>query len=442
MKIVQALGWYFPESLGGTEVYVAGLCRRLRAAGRDVRVAAPEPGAPGERTYEHDGIPVYRYPVPSRPTRDESQGVRPARGAERFHAWLARERPDVVHVHSFVTGLGLDEIRAAKAAGARVIVTAHTPGLGWLCQRGSMMRFGEAPCDGIAEPGKCAACELQHRGLPKAAARILGAVPPSAARLARNLPGRIGTALAMPDLIVRNQARQREMLAEADAFVVLTGWAMGALEANGFPRSRLKRNRLGMSHDKATAKPGPAERPTTTPVTVGYLGRFDAIKGVHDLARAIASLPANLPIRVELRGPSAGAADRRVRDEVESLLRGDARVVFAPAVTAAQTLDVLAGYDVLCCPSVCAEGGPTVAIEAHAVGTPVIGTRIGGLAELVTDGVNGRLVPPGDWRALASALADLARDPAGTVDRWRLALPTPPRTMDEIAADYEALYRA
>ena len=88
MKIVHALGWYFPESLGGTEVYVAGLCRRLRAAGRDVRVAAPDPGAAGERAYEHDGIPVYRYPVPSRPTRDESQGMTPARGAERFHAWL------------------------------------------------------------------------------------------------------------------------------------------------------------------------------------------------------------------------------------------------------------------------------------------------------------------------------------------------------------------
>jgi glycosyltransferase involved in cell wall biosynthesis len=176
-------------------------------------------------------------------------------------------------------------------------------------------------------------------------------------------------------------------------------------------------------------------------VSVGYLGRFDAIKGVHDFARAVASLPAGLPVRVELRGPAAGAGDRQVRGEVESLLRGDARVTFAPAVPAAQTLDVLAGYDVLCCPSVCAEGGPTVAIEAHAVGTPVIGTRIGGLAELITDGVNGRLVQPGDWRALAAALVELARDPAGTVDRWRLFLPRA-RTMDEIAAEYEALYRA
>jgi glycosyltransferase involved in cell wall biosynthesis len=88
---------------------------------------------------------------------------------------------------------------------------------------------------------------------------------------------------------------------------------------------------------------------------------------------------------------------------------------------------------------VCLEGGPTVAIEAHAVGTPVIGTRIGGLAELVTDGVNGRLIPPGAWRALADALRDMAKNPVGTIDRWRLALP-PARTMDQVAADYLTLY--
>src|SRR5438552_18956040 len=42
VKIVHALGWYYPESLGGTEVYVAALCRRLRAAGHAVAVVAPD----------------------------------------------------------------------------------------------------------------------------------------------------------------------------------------------------------------------------------------------------------------------------------------------------------------------------------------------------------------------------------------------------------------
>jgi hypothetical protein len=43
VTIVPLLGWYFPDSVvGGNEVYVEGLCRRLRAAGYDVLIAAPD----------------------------------------------------------------------------------------------------------------------------------------------------------------------------------------------------------------------------------------------------------------------------------------------------------------------------------------------------------------------------------------------------------------
>ena len=441
MKIVQAVGWYFPESLGGTEVYVAGLCRRLRAAGQEVLVAAPDPVQAVERVDEHDGVPIYRYPVPAAPTRDEVQGVVPVRGAERFHRWLEAQRPDVVHAHTFVTGLGLHEVKAAKSAGARVVVTPHSSSLGWICQRGTMMQWGARPCDGVCRVAKCAACALEARGIPRSLATMLGAVPPTVAHGARRLPGRLGTALGMSDLIVHNQTMQREMLATVDRFVLLTEWALEAAAANGAPREKLALNRLGLSQGKVAPKPGPEERPTGCPITIGYLGRYDAIKGVHDLARAVASLPRELALRVEFRGPARSAADLAVRDELRTIVGDDPRVAFADAVPAADALRVLADYDVLCCPSVCAEGGPTVAIEAHAVGTPVMGTRIGGLAELVSDGVNGRLVPPGDWRALAAVLTALGRDGAGTVDLWRRRLP-PARTMDQIAADYLSVYAA
>ena len=225
-----------PPPPPGTEVYVAGLSRRLCAAGADVAIAAPDPTAPRERFYEHEGVPVYRYPVPGAPTRAEVQGRVTVRGAERFHAWLRGQRPDVVHVHTFGTGLGLAELEAAKAAGARVLATTHSSRLGWVCQRGTMMRWGEALCDGICRPAKCAACELSRRGLPRALARLAGSIPPAAGRRFRSLPGRLGTALAMSDLIVRNQAAQREMLGTVDRFVVLTVGARGS-GANGLPGS-------------------------------------------------------------------------------------------------------------------------------------------------------------------------------------------------------------
>ena len=441
MRIVQAVGWYHPESLGGTEVYVAALCARLRAAGQEVVVAAPSPGAASEARYEHDGVPVYRYPIPAAPTRDEAQGLVAARGAERFHAWLARERPDVVHAHTFVSGLGLHEIRAARAAGARVIVTTHAASLGFICQRGTMMRMGRVLCDGLAEPGKCAACALEQRGVPAPIARAAALVPIGASRALGRMRGRFGTALGMPALIARNQAMQAEMIASVDRFVVLTQWALETVASNGAPSGKLALNRLGLSQPKPDPKPGPERQPTRAPITVGYLGRFDRIKGVLDLARAATSLPREVPIRVEFRGPEGGPAERAVVAEIRRLAAGDPRVTVESAVSPADAPRVLGRWDLLCCPSLTLEGGPTVAIEAHAVGTPVIGARIGGLAELVTDGVNGRLIQPGDWRGLATCLREAASDPAGTIDRWRAAVP-PVRTMDDIAADYLALYAA
>jgi glycosyltransferase involved in cell wall biosynthesis len=440
MKIVQALGWYHPDSLGGSEVYVAALCRRLKAAGHETLVVAPDAVGERERQYQHEDTRVFRYPIPPRPSRRESQGRGRVRGAERLDAWFRRERPDVVHVHSLVTGLGLAEIRAARAAGARVFFTSHTPSLGFICQRGSMMRWGRYLCDGVARPAKCAGCALEHRGLPSGLASVMGATPPGLSGVLGRLPGKPGTALGMPALIAWNQQRQRELMTLVERFVVLTNWALETAVANGAPRERLVLSPLGVEPAERAVKARREARPTGRPVRVGYLGRFEPIKGVHDLVRAVVSVPPATPLSLTLTGPVLTAADRAVLGDLQRLAAGDPRVGFGPAVRPDEAPEVLAGYDVLCCPSRCVEGGPTVAMEAHAVGTPVVGTRLGGLAERVVDGVNGRLVPAGDWRALAAVLQAIAADPAGTVDRWRTALP-PTRTMDEVAAEHLALYR-
>jgi glycosyltransferase involved in cell wall biosynthesis len=77
----------------------------------------------------------------------------------------------------------------------------------------------------------------------------------------------------------------------------------------------------------------------------------------------------------------------------------------------------LAAADVLVAPSVPTrsgkrEGIPVVLMEAMATGLPVVASRLSGIPELVTDGVDGLLVPPGDDEALADALARLADDRA------------------------------
>jgi glycosyltransferase involved in cell wall biosynthesis len=276
--------------------------------------------------------------------------------------------------------------------------------------------------------------------MPKSVARVFGEMPLPVAHAARNAPTRLATALALPDLVRANVARQREALSIADRFVVLTESASAILRANAFDAANVSVNRLGIS-GALRKKPSPRERPTTAPIRVGYVGRFESVKGAEVLARAIALTGSDLPLRVEFRGPVNTPADRDAVERIRALTGGDRRVSIAPAVPPERIGDVLADLDVLCCPAVCHEGGPTIALEALAVGTPVIGSRIGGLAEMIRDDVNGRLVAAGDASSLASLLKDVAASPETTIDRWRAAI-TDVRTMDDVASDYLTFYAA
>ena len=441
LKIVHVCGWYFPDSLGGTEAYVEAVTARLRAAGHEVLIAAPDPGAAAPRRYDHRHVPVFRYPIAADPTRAEAQHVVPVRGAEHLHAWLAETAADVVHFHTFVTGVGPHEIRAARATGARVIATTHAGSLGFLCQRGTMMRWGRTLCDGVVTAAKCAACELQHRGLPRPAADLIGLIPPGVGRAARIVPGKAGTLFGMSDLIARNQEMQRRMLADVDAFVVLTAWAERVLTSSAGVENTIVVNRLGVRASASDLRCWRAlpPHPISSPLRIAYVGRFEAIKGVHDLARAVAALGRSAPIRVEFRGPVNHIGELEVVNELKAIVGPDAWVTFGDPIESERIFEYLRGIDLLCCPSRTLEGGPTVALEAMAVGTPVIGTRQGALSEMIEDGANGRLVPPADWRALARALREVAANAAEIIPRWRAALP-PMRSMDDVVDDYLRLY--
>jgi glycosyltransferase involved in cell wall biosynthesis len=436
LRIVQAAGWYLPTSNGGTEIYVSELAKRLRAAGHEVLIAAPEALGQAERTYDLDGFQVYRYPIPQRVTRDEAQGRVVVRGAELFHEWLRRTTPDVVHVHTYVTGLGLAELRAAKQIGAKVVATTHAASLGFTCQRGTMMRWGSKLCDGLVRPPKCAACELQHRGVAVPIAVGAALMPPSLGAIAGRLPGKLGTALGMTHLITHNQSAQHEMLNLVDRFVVLSEWARDVLLANGAPPAKVTLNRLGARFPHAAT---PTRR-AASPLSVAYVGRFDPIKGVDDFARAIALVPRSAPIRFEFHGPVRYVTEHTVVNRLKSIVGPDAWVTFGGELDVDGVRTLLDRIDVVCCPSRVVEGGPTIALEANGAGVPVIGSAIPALSELVRDGVNGRLYPTGNAHALAAILKDLAANPE-RVDEWRSNL-SAVRTMDDVTADYLAMYAA
>lgn len=142
---------------------------------------------------------------------------------------------------------------------------------------------------------------------------------------------------------------------------------------------------------------------------VGVVGRITPQKGQHVLLRAAAHLASRgRNVQVVLVGApdSNSAQDASYARFLESCIRelGLGGKVHLPGYQEDPN-PFYAILDVLLIPSTVSEGLPLVALEALQWGVPVIGSDIGGIPEVVRDGVNGFLVPPGDERALADRLA-------------------------------------
>jgi glycosyltransferase involved in cell wall biosynthesis len=118
-------------------------------------------------------------------------------------------------------------------------------------------------------------------------------------------------------------------------------------------------------------------------------------------------------------GPELGAL-RQLRDTLPS-----AEDIFLIGYRR-DAADLIGSADVAVVPSVWQDALPLAVIEPMARGVPVIGSRVGGIPEMIEEGVTGMLVPPGDEAGLATAIAGVLADPAraaayGTAGRRRVA---------------------
>jgi glycosyltransferase involved in cell wall biosynthesis len=99
---------------------------------------------------------------------------------------------------------------------------------------------------------------------------------------------------------------------------------------------------------------------------------------------------------------------------------------------------IMKDTSLLVVPSVYPDNYPLVTLIALAYRTPVIGSRIGGIPEIIQSGVNGFLFEPGNADELASLINDIAEEPE-IIQRLSENIQSP-RRLEEEALDYENLY--
>jgi N-acetyl-alpha-D-glucosaminyl L-malate synthase BshA len=167
-----------------------------------------------------------------------------------------------------------------------------------------------------------------------------------------------------------------------------------------------------------------------------HMSNFRPVKRVVDVVRVAARVMERLPARLILVGDGP---DRPLAEEQARHLGIGDRVLFLGKQESVAELLASADLFLLLSES---ESFGLGALEAMAVGVPVLGTRCGGLEEVVDDGVTGRLLPVG----AVDAMADAAVEMLGDADRWQ-AMGRAARTVAEerfsaerIVPMYESLY--
>ncbi len=420
LGVLHMAGWFFPQSMGGTEVYVHRLAQELQRLGVGCDVAIPR-GQAELLAYEYQGLRVRPY------TPAEVCGWR------AFSQWLGEGGYDLIHVHSITQGLGLMEIESAKEMGLPVVLTVHTPDV--TCQRGTLMRWGRQACDGRMIRWRCAGCYLHKQGLPRVIAEPLGCTPAGVARGLRRAPGRLGTALGLPQTTQERIERVHRILDRADRVVAVCRWLYDVLRLNGVPQEKLSLSRQATD---APLSPLGKESSSGEPLRLGYLGRFHPVKGVDVLVRAVRRLSPQVRLTLTLCGTATSDEEKEYLEKIRAIARLDSRIRVEDQIGRDQLSGFFRGIDVLAVPSVWLETGPLVVMEALAHGVPVLGSNLGGIAELIEEGGNGWLVAPGDSQAWAEAILRLAGHPefiAESADRSAFG-----RRWSDVAAEMIGLY--
>lgn len=370
MRILQ-LAQFYPPVIGGEERHVRNLSVELAALGHDVHVACLEVG--GAPPQQDAGVHVHAltnvgvkvpalYPTADRPLALPLPDPLVTRALSRL---VDEVRPDVVHAHNWIINSYLPLTAARRLP---LVYSLHD--YSHVCATKRLMFRDEELCSGPA-PRKCLECSTDWYGAGR------GPAIWSLVRAGRPVRNRV-VDLFTPVSRFVGQANQLDQ--QGVPWQVVPNFVPDSLlSARDLPR------------DPALPKDN----------YLFFAGDLSEQKGVDTVLAAYATLdPATRPALV-LVGRSAmdlsalpdGAVAHEKWDH-ERVLSG-----FGHALAA-----VL--------PSRWPDPCPTTVLEAMALGAPLVTTRMGGIADMVTDGRSALVVPPGDVAATGAALTRVVGDPS------------------------------
>ena len=375
------LAQFFPPDFGGEERHVFNLANTLAERGHQVAVATQRMAGVPDRETLASGARVHRFATAAMSLPGVYSSSRahhaplPDPLAVRELARIIRlERPQVVHAHNWIVNSAV-ALRRSAAAGPRfgLVLTLHD--FSHVCATKRLMRMGSV-CPGPAL-ARCLSCTAAHYG------PVTGPLTAAATALMRPWKNR-----AVDHVVcVSNAVADGNRIERGPDTSVIPNFV---------------RDEAVLGHQGAAAGDPAEDIPPGLPEEfILFVGELSADKGLPTLLAAYPALGPGRPplLLVGRRMPETPA---RLPDGAvmhldwphERVMAAFRRCLFAVV------------------PSVVLDACPTTVLEAMASGRPVVATATGGIVDMIADGENGLLVPPGDAGGLGAAMGRLLRDGA------------------------------
>lgn len=434
MKILHLPVAFPPYVTGGREIYTLSLAKALQALGTENHICYhqnPNIIEPiGDYDFEALRVEVLP-PIPDLLHRISAYS-REYKSIPGFENYLDELQPDVVHFHDHLAGASLSHLKIVKKKGIQAVYTYHTPGQS--CSRGNLRYKNTEICDGKLLVNRCTYCRLVDTGYGSSVARVLSQVPINFVSTDAQHPLWRGlSARNMTKIFIDSFHQQIQLF---DKVHVHADWIQEMLLLNKVPKEKLF---FGRTAGRTDALPPVFKHYTTDSILhFAFVGRSDFVKGIHILIAAVKLLPIDAPLKIHFLGPHW---ENEYGQQQWASVQDDTRFVAPTFIPNDQLLHTLNTLDGLIVPSIWLETGPLSVYDAFAAGVPVIGSNLGGIKELVNDGVNGCLFEAENPTAIATILTQLIENP-DLINNWKLNISQyKHRTMQDLGKELLNLYQ-
>jgi glycosyltransferase involved in cell wall biosynthesis len=407
MKILQVIHGFPPDNIGGSELYTFNLSREL--AKQDQVYVFYRKADPTQREYAMNsgvfhGLNVCSINNTFKDCNSFDKTYRNEEISKEFGVFLDTIRPDIVHF-GHVTCLSTTLIEEAKKRKIPVIFTLHDFWL--ICQLGQLLKRDLSLCHGPKE-SECARCLA-----PQLSQHLKGTFD-----LKKNLHSNFRKSTlkskiltgsyrqyskffflfqkAANDQIRTRIAHVKEICSLVDQFIAPSNFLMKKFIEFGVPKSKIKYLDYGFN-TKSFLR---FSKVDSEKFRFGYLGTFIPSKGVHVLVEAFNRITSqNAELRIHGRFSPYHPGFEDYPNYLKSLGNNE-RIHWCGEFNNEDIARILSEIDTLVVPSIWHENSPLTIHEAFLARVPVIASNIGGMAELVQDGVNGLLFRVGDSKDL------------------------------------------